>query len=164
MRTAQGFAPRNPPRRNPTLKNSRKKKKPKPVVVETTLTEADLADAGKERKALPTWGDIKSAFGDEAARNKEINLDLATAEGRQNRKKLRDMMQPWLGTQIELQGKNAARPRATLRTAEGKEVNVYAETEEAYAKKNGLHAKPYWGRPSRRYRVVNGQIVEELLN
>ncbi len=58
------------------------------------VTADELAASRKASAAMPSWGDIKSAFGEDAVTTKKINLDPATPEGAKNRGKLLDMMMP----------------------------------------------------------------------
>ena len=58
------------------------------------ITGAELEASRAATKAMPSWGEIKSAFGEKAVTDKKINLDMNTREGRANRGKLLDMMVP----------------------------------------------------------------------
>ena len=58
------------------------------------VTSDELAASRKASAAMPSWGEIKTAFGEDAVATRKINLDPKTPDGLKNRGKLLDMMMP----------------------------------------------------------------------
>ena len=119
------------------------------------VTFEDLKATQAATKAMPTWKDIKSAFGEKAVTEKKINLDVATREGKANRGKLLDMMmKPWekeadrgilSGSRIE---------KTTLAKGDGRGITVPVELADGMARRDGLHHIPKWGNRRRRLMTI----------
>lgn len=59
-----------------------------------TLTLDQLLAHKKVKDTMPSWGDVKDAFGQGAVDTGVVNLDPETVEGSRNRGLLSEMMQP----------------------------------------------------------------------
>ena len=105
------------------------------------ITSEELDASRKASKAMPTWDEIGDAFGDEAVRNKKINLDMATREGRANRGKLLDMVTPaWRAEADRGNLFQSKIEKEYLYDDEGRKKVAPVEMAERMAKAQGLHA------------------------
>ncbi|HJW74954.1 MAG TPA: hypothetical protein VJ787_04700 [Thermoleophilia bacterium] len=103
-------------------------------------------------------------------RDKRINLDLETRDGRRNRGRLRDMMKPW--TRLEHESgmvMNASTPRTKVRAPDGRVREIPAAAESHVAQRPGYRPveqrKPtlIW-RDGIWYRRARGGYVAEPAN
>lgn len=109
------------------------KKPPRSVPeVKATVTFDEVIASQKAKRALPSKSDVKEAFGEAAARTGHVNLDMSTDEGRRNRGKLLDMMQPWARAESargELMQQEVE--KVPMRNPAGERVMLPASHEEA---------------------------------
>ena len=102
-----------------------------------TVTFDQVVQTQKASKAMPTWGDIRDAFGEKAVTSKKVNLDPATSEGRTNRGKMMDMMAPaW--RQEAVRGQSVTIPKTKLYNKRGEKVEAPVSTAENLIRENGF--------------------------
>ena len=128
------------------------------------ITSEELDASRSAAKAMPTWKDIGSAFGDQAVQDKKINLDPETREGRANRGKLLDMMLPaWAKEADRGMLFQSKMEKEYLYVNQGRKKVMPVEMAANHARANGLHAtnKLSFGPPSGGWPVFDkdGKVV-----
>lgn len=126
------------------------------------ITSEELSASRDAAKAMPTWKGIEQAFGEQAVKDKKINLDVETREGRANRGKLLDMMMPaWAKEATRGQLFGSKMERTYMRDSEGRTKVAPIEMADRIARENGLHAITNWGRRRKRLMTItaNGELL-----
>lgn len=118
------------------------------------------SDYQRQVEAAPQAADFQK----EAKADVKYNADgswVATIKGDENIKRAVEMRNGSRKVEVERGQKLAAtRQSETLVTAGGREVAFPAHLSERIAKKRGWRPKTYWGKPTHRYVVRDGQLVE----
>lgn len=122
------------------------------------ITTEELAASQTAAKAMPSWKEIKSAFGEKAVADKKINLDMATPEGRKNRGKLVDMMLPaWAKEADRGHAFNKSVTREKVMDKYGRVRELFSENVEMAKQSNEMHSVPSWGRRRKRLMTFHPQ-------
>ncbi len=123
---------------------ARQRKRKLPKGMENALPNVSMEElqaSQKAAKAMPTWGEIKSAFGEEAVQTKKINLDSATREGRENRGKLLDMMLPaWAAEAHRGQVFGDKIEKEAVKDDRGRTYTFPKEVVDNVARQHGFHS------------------------
>lgn len=125
-----------------------------------------LADAAGVRKRIEASPQLCDFVKDAKASNVEYKADgswTATIRGEDNIRRAVQMQQQ--AREIGVENSNRMKSRAAterLVTKRGGSVEVPAHLAERIADKGGMRPKAYWGRPSERWVVRDGELVRVL--
>ena len=124
--------------------------KPAPKGLDTSkipgITPEQLKESVAAAKKMPSWSEIKSAFGEQAVQNKRVNLDENTREGRENRRKMLDLMSPaWRAEAERGTRANARIVKEELRTSDGRSMFPAAAFAEQVANERGMKPVVHYG-------------------
>lgn len=138
---------------------------PKALANSVEIKPAEIEARGRVRRLRPGKADYESAFGSRAvySRGKDkrgreqygvrISGQKQLAEALDMQAKALKADQEWH------QGFMGRQERVMIRDRNGFSVSALASSAEYIAKRRGMHERPYYGRPSARYKVVDGELV-----